>query len=163
MLRFLCVCLFHVCLNCYYSVTLDDDGNDFFGISSVFKECESVSPNLVSESESTSGITTTTRQSNAITEFTDMRETKSVNPESVITEQDQDEFIEKNRILLQLYVDYRIDLNIRKEASTSLSPMEYTRKKCLLSSRLHPVKVESVQIELNIECRSLLDVQRRWE
>lgn len=143
---------------------MDDDGNDFFGLVQYSNDDdESVSPNLVSESESTSGITTTTRQSNAITEFTDMRETKSVNPESVITEQDQDEFIEKNRILLQLYVDYRIDLNIRKEASTSLSPMEYTRKRCLLSSRLHPVKVESVQIELNIECRSLLDVQRRWE
>lgn len=28
--------------------------------------------------------------------------------------------------------------------SKGLSPMEYTRKKCMLSSRFHPVKVESV-------------------
>lgn len=113
---------------------MDDDSNDIFGLVQYSNDDdESVSPNLVSDSESTSGFTTTTRQSNAITEFTDMKETKSINPESVITEQDQEEFVEKNTILLQL-----------KEASTSLSPMEYTRKKCLLSSRLHPVKVESI-------------------
>lgn len=45
---------------------MDDDGNDFFGLVQYSNDDdESVSPNLVSESESTSGITTTTRQSNA--------------------------------------------------------------------------------------------------
>lgn len=82
---------------------MDDDSNDIFGLVQYSNDDdESVSPNLVSDSESTSGFTTTTRQSNAITEFTDMKETKSINPESVITEQDQEEFVEKNTILLQL-------------------------------------------------------------
>lgn len=133
---------------------MDDDSNDIFGLVQYSNDDdESVSPNLVSDSESTSGFTTTTRQSNAITEFTDMKETKSINPESVITEQDQEEFVEKNTILLQLQVSHKVDSDIRKEASTSLSPMEYTRKKCLLSSRLHPVKVESVRkgIELRLQ------------
>ena len=36
-----------------------------------------------------------------------MRDTKSMNPESVITDQDQEEFVEKNEILLQLYAFLR--------------------------------------------------------
>ena len=82
---------------------MDDDSNDIFGLENMSgDEDESLSQHVVSDTESTSGITATTKQSNAITEMTDMRDTKSMNPESVITDQDQEEFVEKNEILLQI-------------------------------------------------------------
>ena len=87
---------------------MDDDSNDIFGLENMSgEEDESLSQHVVSDTESTSGITATTKQSNAITEITDMRDTKSMNPESVITDQDQEEFVEKNEILLQLYAFLR--------------------------------------------------------
>lgn len=108
-LRFLLFVFFH------YSVTMDDDGNDFFGLVQYSNdEEESASANAASDSESTSAITTTTKQSNAVTECTDMKDAKSVNPESVATDQDQEEYVEKNRVLLQLYVDYRMVLILEK-------------------------------------------------
>ena len=76
-------------------------------ISSDWKTCRGTRTNPCPDTESTSGITATTKQSNAITEITDMRDTKSMNPESVITDQDQEEFVEKNEILLQLYAFLR--------------------------------------------------------
>ncbi|KAK8792499.1 hypothetical protein WA588_004994 [Blastocystis sp. NMH] len=132
---------------------MDDDSNDIFGLENMSgDEDESLSQHVVSDTESTSGITATTKQSNAITEITDMRDTKSMNPESVITDQDQEEFVEKNEILLQLYA---------MEASHTLQPMEYARKKCLLSSRFHPVKVESILAQCAKKKGVAYKVQRR--
>lgn len=93
-----------------------------------------------------------TKQSYAINETNEENDKSTYISRTVAPDVSSVEPRSKNEILRKLYCYYYV-IKCRMD-SESLSATEYTRLKCKLLSRLHPVKVESVNFVNRLNARS---------